>query len=154
MMSQVARVGVENSINWVGVPFLDGRFARIVCCVNVRCYRKRCNGFVFCVVSNFIAMRLTILRYSAILTFQTFLFLMDFGINTFSVLVRKHNAITLIMFMWVLECLVGERLFFFGDFRIQDVCLILALAALLLTFFSTYVFQVLYFAFLMLVITL
>lgn len=27
-------------------------------------------------------------------------------------------------------------------FRIQDVCLILALAALLLTFFSTYVFQV------------
>lgn len=30
-------------------------------------------------------------------------------------------------------------------FRIQDVCLILALAALLLTFFSTYVFQVCFF---------
>lgn len=89
-------------------------------------------------------MRLTILRYSAILALQTFLFLMDFGINTFSVFVRRHNAITLIMFMWVKG---NERVFFFkffvvGNFRIQDVCLILALAALLLTFFSTYVFQV------------
>ncbi|KAF2885505.1 hypothetical protein ILUMI_20655 [Ignelater luminosus] len=62
-------------------------------------------------------MKLTIGRYSAILCLQTLLILIDIGINTFSVLVRRHNAVMLILFI------------------VQDVCLIFALAALLLTFF-------------------
>ncbi|XP_018330086.1 transmembrane protein 138 [Agrilus planipennis] len=68
-------------------------------------------------------MKLTVRRYGTILAIQTLLLIVDLSINTFSILIRKHNALMLIMFI------------------IQDVCLILALAALLLTFFSTYVFQ-------------
>ncbi|KAK4881991.1 hypothetical protein RN001_005310 [Aquatica leii] len=68
-------------------------------------------------------MKLTVRRYIVILSFQVFLLFLDLCINTFSVFVRMYNAVMLILFI------------------VQDVCLILALAVLLLTFFSTYVFQ-------------
>ncbi|XP_019871514.1 transmembrane protein 138 [Aethina tumida] len=68
-------------------------------------------------------MKLTTGRYSIILAIQTLLFLVDFTINTFSVLSRQQNAIMLILFI------------------VQDACLILSISAMLLTFFSTYVFQ-------------
>ncbi|KAK5650069.1 hypothetical protein RI129_001098 [Pyrocoelia pectoralis] len=68
-------------------------------------------------------MKLTIRRYCAILCIQSLLLILDLCINTFSILLRKHNAVLLVLFI------------------VQDVCLILAVATLLLSFFSTYVFQ-------------
>ncbi|KAJ8934378.1 hypothetical protein NQ314_013419 [Rhamnusium bicolor] len=68
-------------------------------------------------------MRLTTGRYIIILLIQTLLLVIDWGINISSLLTRENNAVMLILFI------------------VQDACLILALSALLLTFFSTYVFQ-------------
>ncbi|KAJ8952701.1 hypothetical protein NQ318_021018, partial [Aromia moschata] len=70
-----------------------------------------------------ITMKLTTGRYTIILSAQTLLLIIDWGINVSSLLTRENNAIMLILFI------------------VQDACLILALSALLLTFFSTYVFQ-------------
>ncbi|CAG9822403.1 unnamed protein product [Phaedon cochleariae] len=68
-------------------------------------------------------MKLTTTRYSIILSIQTLLLITDWGINISSLFARESNAVMLILFI------------------VQDACLILALSALLLTFFSTYVFQ-------------
>ncbi|XP_060523749.1 transmembrane protein 138 [Cylas formicarius] len=68
-------------------------------------------------------MKLTTFRFSVILTIQTALLGIDLGVNIISLLTRQSNAIMLMLFI------------------IQDACLVLALSVLLLTFFSTYVFQ-------------
>ncbi|KAF5281190.1 hypothetical protein FQR65_LT14839 [Abscondita terminalis] len=68
-------------------------------------------------------MKLTIRRYICVLCFQIFLLLVDLCINAFSIFARLYNSLLLVLFV------------------VQDVSLILALAVLLLTFFSTYVFQ-------------
>ncbi|CAH0553523.1 unnamed protein product [Brassicogethes aeneus] len=68
-------------------------------------------------------MKLTTVRYTAVLGLQTILFIIDFSINTFWIFNRPQNAIMLVLFI------------------IQDACLIFALSTMLLTFFSTYVFQ-------------
>ncbi|XP_072389722.1 transmembrane protein 138 [Diabrotica undecimpunctata] len=68
-------------------------------------------------------MKLNTTRYTVILTIQTILILFDWCINIFSMFNRGSNAKMLVMFI------------------AQDACLILALSILLLTFFSTYVFQ-------------
>ncbi|XP_018578123.1 transmembrane protein 138 [Anoplophora glabripennis] len=68
-------------------------------------------------------MKLTTGRYTAILSVQCTLLVIDWIINICSLLTRENNALMLILFI------------------VQDACLILALSALLLTFFSTYVFQ-------------
>lgn len=44
-------------------------------------------------------MKLTIKRYRVMLTLQTILFLVDFLINIFSVLVRQNNGLSLILLM-------------------------------------------------------
>ncbi|CAG9858759.1 unnamed protein product [Phyllotreta striolata] len=68
-------------------------------------------------------MKLNTARYSVILSVQVLLLLIDWVINVVSIFERNSNAKMLVMFIS------------------QDACLILALSALLLTFFSTYVFQ-------------
>lgn len=68
-------------------------------------------------------MKITTGRYTVILTIQTLLLLVDWNINIFALLARQSNALMLILFI------------------VQDACLITALSLLLLTFFSTYVFQ-------------
>ncbi|KAG5878268.1 hypothetical protein JTB14_025856 [Gonioctena quinquepunctata] len=68
-------------------------------------------------------MKLTTKRYGIILFIQTIFLLADWGINISLLFVRDSNALMLILFI------------------IQDACLVLALSTLLLTFFSTYVFQ-------------
>ncbi|CAH1114395.1 unnamed protein product [Psylliodes chrysocephalus] len=68
-------------------------------------------------------MKLDTARYTVILSVQALLICVDWVINIVSVFVRESNAKMLVMFI------------------AQDACLILALSALLLTFFSTYVFQ-------------
>ncbi|KAL1505503.1 hypothetical protein ABEB36_005055 [Hypothenemus hampei] len=68
-------------------------------------------------------MKITTGRYAIILGIQTLLLLADWSINIFALLARQSNALMLIFFI------------------IQDACLILSLSILLLTFFSTYVFQ-------------
>ncbi|XP_066140872.1 transmembrane protein 138 [Euwallacea fornicatus] len=68
-------------------------------------------------------MKITTSRYAGILAMQTLLLLIDWIINIVSCLARQSNAVMLIFFI------------------VQDACLIIALSVLLLTFFSTYVFQ-------------
>lgn len=74
------------------------------------------------IVVNKNAMKLTSGQYALILCCQTFLFWCDFALNAFSTL-AKSNAGLLILFI------------------IQDVCIVLSISSLLLTFFSTYVFR-------------
>ncbi|KAJ8921645.1 hypothetical protein NQ315_010554, partial [Exocentrus adspersus] len=68
-------------------------------------------------------MKLTTGRYTVILSVQTILLVIDWVINICSLLTRDNNALMLVLFI------------------LQDACIILSLSALLLTFFSTYVFQ-------------
>ncbi|VEN46560.1 unnamed protein product [Callosobruchus maculatus] len=68
-------------------------------------------------------MRLTTSKYTIILSLQTLLLITDWCINISLLLTRGSNAALLTLFI------------------IQDVCLLLALTILLLTFFSTYIFQ-------------
>lgn len=69
-------------------------------------------------------MKLYTTRYTVILSIQIGLIFIDWFINIFSIFNRDSNAKMLIMFIT------------------QDACLILALSVLLLTFFSTYLFQI------------
>ncbi|XP_017780858.1 PREDICTED: transmembrane protein 138 [Nicrophorus vespilloides] len=62
-------------------------------------------------------------RFKLIFAIQVVLILFDVLINTFSISYKKYHSILLIFFI------------------VQDACLILALSLLLLSFFSTYVFQ-------------
>ncbi|CAG9764559.1 unnamed protein product [Ceutorhynchus assimilis] len=68
-------------------------------------------------------MKITTSRYAVILAIQTFLLITDWNINIFALIARQSNVLMLIFFI------------------VQDVCLIFSLSLLLLTFFSTYVFQ-------------
>ncbi|XP_030749502.1 transmembrane protein 138 isoform X2 [Sitophilus oryzae] len=68
-------------------------------------------------------MKITAGRYTFILTLQTLLLVVDWNINIFALLSRQSNALMLILFI------------------VQDACLITSLTLLLITFFSTYVFQ-------------
>nr|CAH7746770.1 unnamed protein product [Callosobruchus chinensis] len=68
-------------------------------------------------------MRLTTSKYTIILSLQTLLLITDWCINISLLLTRGSNAALLTLFI------------------IQDICLLLALTILLLTFFSTYIFQ-------------
>ncbi|XP_044261915.1 transmembrane protein 138 [Tribolium madens] len=68
-------------------------------------------------------MKLTIKRYRVMLALQTVLFLVDFFINIFSVLVRQNNGLSLILLI------------------IQCACLVISLGTLFVSFFSTYAFQ-------------
>ncbi|XP_056647089.1 transmembrane protein 138 [Diorhabda carinulata] len=69
-------------------------------------------------------MKLHTTRYIVILSIQIGLIIIDWFINIFSIFNRDSNAKMLIMFIT------------------QNACLILALSVLLLTFFSTYLFQI------------
>lgn len=62
-------------------------------------------------------------RYAVILLFQTILMLVDLIINTFGIFLRTSSIVMLILFI------------------VQDVCLILALAALFVSFIDTHVFR-------------
>ncbi|CAH1993355.1 unnamed protein product [Acanthoscelides obtectus] len=68
-------------------------------------------------------MRLTTSKYTVILSLQTLLLITDWCINISLLLTRGSNAALLTLFI------------------VQDICLLLALTILLLTFFSTYIFQ-------------
>ncbi|XP_050296265.1 transmembrane protein 138 [Anthonomus grandis grandis] len=68
-------------------------------------------------------MKITTGRYAAILAIQTILLITDWNINIFALLARQSNALMLVFFI------------------VQDAGLIISLSILLLTFFSTYVFQ-------------
>ncbi|XP_065156742.1 transmembrane protein 138-like [Atheta coriaria] len=68
-------------------------------------------------------MKISLQKFRVIFTIQTLLFCLDIALNTFSLCYKRQHAIILILFI------------------AQDLSLIFALALLLLTFFSTYVFQ-------------
>ncbi|KAF7272360.1 transmembrane protein 138 [Rhynchophorus ferrugineus] len=67
--------------------------------------------------------KVTTNRYTIILLIQTVLLVIDWNINIFALLCRQSNALMLILFL------------------VQDVGLIISLSLLLLTLFSTFVFQ-------------
>ena len=89
-------------------------------------------------------MKLSLARYQSMLTVQYCFLIVDLLINTFSELLRFESVILLVIFVWVpvkpktkLLTLIVTSLF-----RIQDVCLVFSLIIVFLSFFSTYVFQV------------
>lgn len=67
-------------------------------------------------------LRLSLKRYSFVLTFQMFFLIADLILNSFGVFFKERNSITFLYFL-------------------QDVFLILSLASLIYSCYSTYIYQ-------------